>query len=301
MSAVIGARDGALSRVEKASLWVLDIDGVLLDPNPSFYRAAMETAVEAAARALDADVRALTLEDIAAFKGAGGWNDDFDLSVGLAWALIAEVTTGTSVKTVGAGASGGLPVLVDQWSSRLDVAKEACEPAFLRRRCAARYAGRDRCESMYGIDPAEHPNVSAEGLWRVESILCDADRLRAWSAPLAFFTGRNAAEAQLAAERLALEIAPERRVVDDGSCPKKPAPDGLFRLSRHADGLMLFVGDSIDDQNAALAYRRQADGGPEVLFARVTDAAEEALEAGADLVVTGLDALMDLVSKGDST
>src|SRR5690606_19508598 len=143
------------------------------------------------------EVRALTLDDIAAFKGAGGWNDDFDLAVGLAWALVAESSTGTSVKSVGAAASGGLPVLIEQWSSKLDVAREGCEPAFLRRRCAARSAGRDRCASMYGIDPAEHPHVSSEGLWQVESILCDANRLRAWSRPLAFFTGRNAAEAQL--------------------------------------------------------------------------------------------------------
>lgn len=301
----------ALEALSKASLWVLDVDGVLLDPKPSFYRAAIDTAIEVASAALGSDSLLLDENDIAAFKGAGGWNDDYDLAAGLAWALVEKHSSGRHVSETGALAVGGLPVLLEQLSRTLsqpllDAARAHADPKFVRARCAARYAGSDRCHAMYGIDPAEHPSVSADGLWGLESILCDADRLRKWHLPLAYLTGRNKAETQLASERLKLEIPAERWIVDDGECAKKPSPEGLFRLAPHAKEMMLFVGDTVDDQNAALAYRKAATSGPRVVFARVVGPGAEhasrkdAFAEGADIVVNGLDDLMDFISKGGS-
>lgn len=311
MSKGIEGNAGALEALEEASLWVLDVDGVLLDPKPSFYRAAIETAIEMASAALGRDSLQLDEEDIAAFKGAGGWNDDYDLAAGLAWALVENHASGRHVRDTGAAATGGLPVLLEQLSRSLPepllaVARSHADPTFVRARCAARYAGSDRCHAMYGIDPALHPSVSADGLWGLESILCDAERLRAWHLPLAYLTGRNKAETQLASERLNLRIPAERWIVDDGECPKKPSPEGLLRLASHAKETMLFVGDTVDDQNAALAYRKVSAGGPKVVFARVVGpgavhaSRADAFAEGADIVVDGLDDLMDFISKGGS-
>lgn len=311
MSTGIEGSAEALEALAQASLWVLDVDGVLLDPKPSFYRAAIETAIEVASVALGSQSLKLDENDIAAFKGAGGWNDDFDLATGLAWALVEHASSGRPVHETGSLAVGGLPVLLEQLNASLSepllaAARTHCDAAFVRVRCAARYAGRDRCHSMYGIDPALHPSVSADGLWGLESILCDAKRLREWHLPLAYLTGRNKAETQLASERLKLEIPAERWIVDDGVCAKKPAPEGLFRLAPYAKDTMLFVGDTVDDQNAALAYRQVATSGPNVVFARVVGpgavhaSVDDAFAEGADIVVTGLDDLMDFVLKGGS-
>lgn len=309
MTKGLRASGDALERLRRADLWVLDIDGVLLDPRPSFYRGAIETAVEVASDALGRTDLVVTEADIAAFKAAGGWNDDFDLATGLAWALIHEATGGASVAETGAQARGGLePLLVRLKATfgpeTLENAMRAAPPGLVRARAAVRYSGRERSEHMYGIDPSAHPSVSDEGLWGVEPILCDAARLRAERATLAFFTGRNRAETELAAERLGLDVHGERWVVDDGSLAKKPAPDGLLRLSRHAKRGLFFIGDSIDDQTAALRYR-QARGTPDLVFARVVGegalnaSVEEAFQAGADLVVEGLDDIMNFLDKGD--
>lgn len=311
MSKGLKGSAAALEALAKASLWVLDVDGVLLDPKPSFYRAAIETAIEVASLATGSGSLLLDENDIAAFKGAGGWNDDFDLATGLAWALVEKHSSGKPVHESGALAVGGLPVLLEQLNATLSesllaAARTHCEPAFVRVRCAARYSGRDRCRAMYGIDPALHPSVSVDGLWRLESILCDAKRLREWHLPLAYLTGRNKAETQLASERLSLEIPAERWIVDDGVCAKKPSPEGLFRLAAHAKEMMLFVGDTVDDQNAALAYRKASTGGPQVVFARVVGpgavhaSVDGAFAEGADIVVNGLDDLMNFISKGGS-
>src|SRR5690554_781689 len=110
MSAGLKGSAEALEALAKASLWVLDVDGVLLDPKPSFYRAAIETAIEVASAAVGSDSFRLDENDIAAFKGAGGWNDDFDLATGLAWALVEKHSSGKPVHESGASAIGGLPV-----------------------------------------------------------------------------------------------------------------------------------------------------------------------------------------------
>lgn len=304
------AREGALVAAARARLLVLDVDGVLLDPRPSFYRAASETAAWAAARALGRPP-AHTIDDgvIAAFKAAGGWNDDFDLAFGCAWTLVLA-EAGRSAHSPAAAASrcgGGLPALralvedelehphLDRLAAELDLAR-------VRERCAARYAGRARCHAMYRIDAASHPDLPEQGLWSEEPILCDPLPLKRSPYELAFFTGRNGPEAELAIERLGLVVPPANRIVDDGHVPRKPAPDGLLRLSA-AGGAMLYVGDSIDDQHAALAYRTLRPDGPRLVFARVLgpDASSQergaAVRAGADVVVAGLDSLLAAISE----
>lgn len=303
----VWARGEALAQAARAGLLVLDVDGVLLDPRPSFYAAAREVSAWAAARALGRSPGPLVTDDeIAAFKSIGGWNDDFELACGCAWALVAREAAAerrpVSVSAI-RSSGGGLPALLSEMrlalpSSVLEDALLACAPTLVRDRCAARYAGLDRCLPMYGIDHAAHADLPADGLWSVEPALADAFILRAAGLDLALFTGRNVAEAQLALERFDLLVPAERCAVDDGRIPRKPAPDGLLALARFSNGrALVFIGDSIDDQRAALAYRAHAsaDGLPAIIFVRVLgrDATEAdhaaAIDAGADVVTAGLD------------
>jgi phosphoglycolate phosphatase-like HAD superfamily hydrolase len=280
------SRGDSLDVAARAMLLVLDIDGVLLDPRPSFYSAACSTAVWAARRILQREVGpGPTDEHIAAFKAVGGWNDDFDLACGLTWGLVVReagqprFTVSETAERVG----GGLPAL-----NRL-LREIAAEPlrshaaavapfALIRARTAAFYAGANRCHAMYGINPADHEGLGAEGLWSTELTLCEQSTLSRWTRPLAFFTGRNPAEAALALERFSLSIPVERQIVDDGRTPRKPSPAGLLRLAQGVAGPFVFVGDSIDDQHA---------------FVRVTTDLEGARKDGADIVVPSLDVLLE--------
>lgn len=317
-SGLVEVRKGAVAEASRTSLLVLDIDGVLLDPAPSFYAAAKETAAWAASRALGHDRFAgITDDDIAAFKAVGGFNDDFDLACGCAWAIVARESLPSApgiAVTALASEARGLDALIQQVSSQLtddlrSRAEASCSPAVVRPRCAARYAGRLRCSEMYGIDPAHHPDLPDAGLWPTESLLCDPSLLTRVPAPLAFCTGRNRGEARLAEERCGISVRDELQVVDDGSCARKPAPDGLLRLAKtvvagigdsgRIAGPLIFVGDTIDDQRAALAYRASAEPGlPPIVFVRVVGepatsvVVDDAAAAGADIVVPSLDALL---------
>lgn len=315
MSFPVRARDGALDALRRAGLLVLDVDGVLLDPRPSFYRAAQEVSLEAATRALGRPPGpAVTDEEIGAFKAVGGFNDDFELAAGCAWALVAREAARTKRSVsewARLSAGGGLGALLEVIRPELPqevlaATSRACDPAAVRERCAARYSGRSRCMAMYGIDPDAHPDLPDGGLWDTESILCNADALRSIQHRLALFTGRNRGEAELALERLGLRVDSAMCVVDDGTCPRKPEPEGLLRLAATANTPLAFVGDSVDDQRAVLAYRERSEGGlPPATFVRVLgsdasdEAIEEALRTGADVVVSSLDDVLHLFTGAD--
>lgn len=291
------ARAGVLERATRCGLLVLDIDGVLLDPRPSFYAAALTTSLRAAREALGSEsVASATQEDIDAFKAAGGWNDDFELAAGLAHAIVLREVRRMPIVGTARRSAGGLPVLLETVEAHLpDELRKRLEIKAIRNRCAASYAGRDRCEAMYGLDPAAFADLPESGLWALEPVLANGMKIRATGFALAFFTGRNAAEAAIAAERLELDVPIERRIVDDGARPKKPHPAGLHELARFSEGgPIVFVGDSVDDQNAARAFRAERPG-TELIFVRVAGDSvrvaqlETALNQGADAVAAGLD------------
>jgi len=307
--------DESLLAAVRARLLVLDVDGVLLDPKPSFYRAALETASWAIASVIESVERGkaapvLDERHVGVFKAIGGWNDDFDLACALAWAgLVESVGAGTALD-VANRCAGGLErasvvlsgivgaARFESWVNRLPVKR-------IRERTAARYAGSMHMQAMYGFDPADFPGVPDGGLAHLEPMLCDASWLARPAWELALFTGRNPGEAQLAIDRFGLRIEASRRMVDDGSRPRKPAPDGLLTLSTEDVG-MVFVGDSIDDQRAAVAYRSARPDGPRLTFVRVLDGAtdHERLDArrtGADLVVSSLTEFLTLARDARQT
>ncbi len=281
------ARPEALTAARGSKLLVLDVDGVLLDARPSFYEAAREVASWAAARALGhAPGPPVTDEEILAFKNAGGWNDDFDLACGIAWAQIIRAALGTPIGETARNNGGGLAVLLPHavkilTGEQLEKARESVHTSTVRARCAARYAGAARCKELYGFDPDLYAGLPQEGLYSLEKPLCDAELLRSVQMPMGLFTGRNSGEAGLALERFKLGVPARRRIVDDGVVPKKPSPEGLMLLARETTGPVLFAGDTVDDKRAAMAYQQRAaaDGLPELIFAWITPPEETDADA----------------------
>lgn len=293
------ARDGVLTFAARAELLVLDVDGVLLDARPSFHLAARETAHWAASRALGRDAGALPTDgDVHAFKEAGGWNDDFDLAAGLAWAMILRELRHLPAEATARRSAGGLPTLLEMAHALAapDVIQKVRVPE-VRERAAARYAGRAHCEELYGIDPARFPDLPEDGLFALEAELASASLLHSCGLALALFTGRSRAETRLAVERFQLAIPDERRIVDDGTVSRKPAPDGLLRLATQLQrGPLVYVGDSVDDAQAVVGYREVAARRPlpEIVFVRVLESesvptTEWMLTNGVDVAVSGLD------------
>jgi phosphoglycolate phosphatase-like HAD superfamily hydrolase len=284
-----------------ATLFVLDIDGVLVDPRPSFYAGAREVSSWAATRALGKAVEpAVTEAEIQAFKMAGGWNDDFDLAVACTWALIVRecTTPAVSVSETAGRVAGGVEVLARFVREALpsavwEKALESCDTEMIRARAAVRYAGRGRSRDLYGLEPDAFPDLPIEGLWGDEPVLCQPASIRALGGPFGIFTGRNAAEAELALGRLDLFVAQELRAVDDGEFPRKPAPDALVRLAQSTKGPIVYVGDSIDDERAALGYSALAALRPlpDLVFVRIISENElPKTETMAPILAPSLDA-----------
>jgi len=301
MTHAVRTMTGALEQARKASLFILDIDGVLLDPKPSFYTAASETAAWAASRALGRAIEpAITDADIHAFKSVGGWNDDFDLACACTWGLIVREAGAPRrpIAEMALQVGGGLHVLDRFVREALPhavwaQAAGACSTELIRQRAAVRYAGRARCLDMYGIEAGTFPDLPADGLWAGEPLLCRPESLQLLGGPFAIFTGRNRAEAEMALERLDLFVAPEWRAVDDGQTPRKPAPDALVHFASRTAGPVVFIGDSIDDERAVLAYEAlgRLRALPEFVFVRIIGETDpDRSDSLASIIAPSLDA-----------
>ena len=254
---------------------IFDVDGVLLDATGSYHAVAEEAARrtiaplvgEARARAVPFDRAA----EIAAFKAAGRFNDDWEMARGIALLLylraqgeapplqqFLESARGQGVEGLYRGRTLG------------EEALRALDAQAIARTCGGLYGG-DRCQDLFGFEGR------GEGFWTRETLLADATVLQqvARRFPLALFTGRNPGEARLALSRVGLSIDDALCWVADGR-PRKPDPAGLVWLcqrllggARTAEGpaQALFVGDTADDQAAARAA--QAAAAP-ILYAHVT-------------------------------
>jgi phosphoglycolate phosphatase-like HAD superfamily hydrolase len=299
LSAPILANDAALETARRAKLFVLDIDGVLLDPRPSFYTAAQATASWGARLALDReDILPVTTEEISAFKAVGGWNDDFDLACACTWALIIRETLPARIPVSDFAllVAGGLPPLEKVREAMLPSDLHSRLSALLptrriREHAAVRYAGRARCLDLYGIHPDGFADLPAEGFCEHEPRLCAPETLALLGGPFAIFTGRNGPETEMALERLDLFVPPELRAVDDGKNPRKPAPDALLALAATTPGPLVFLGDSIDDERAAQTYEALAQfrALPELIFVRIHAGNLDEVGTRAPVVATSLD------------
>ncbi|MEF8887510.1 MAG: TIGR01548 family HAD-type hydrolase [Haloarculaceae archaeon] len=232
---------------------VLDVDGVLVDVADSYRRAIVESVDRVYGDTI-------AKEDVQAFKNAGGFNNDWELTYAAALFVLARhegmdrSLSGFTAAVEGLG--GGL-------DAALSVVAEELPPAAnervlrewdrdrLRETFQALYLGADLYRDLEGGDPP----LSAPGYIHDEPVLVTADTVTAltdrW--PVGVLTGRPAPEAAIALERVGLEVPPDHRFTMDDWPASKPDPGALISLAKtfEADRLA-FAGDTLDDVQTAV-------------------------------------------------
>jgi HAD superfamily hydrolase (TIGR01548 family) len=244
---------------------VLDIDGVLVDVADSYRRAIVESIDRVYGETI-------APEDVQPFKDAGGFTNDWTLTYAAAlYVLATRERPGLSIETYTgliAASGGGLE------AARTAIA-DALEPAD-RERVLAQwdrdrlrevfqqlYLGADRYRRLEGGEP----DIDAAGFIEDEPVLlADATREAISDWPLGVVTGRPAAEADIALDRVGLELADEHVFTMDDWEAGKPDPTALRSLAdRLAADSVVYVGDTLDDVRMAVeadgtADRRSFDG-----------------------------------------
>ena len=233
---------------------VLDVDGVLVDVADSYRRAVVESVEH---------VYGDTIEraDVQAFKDAGGFNNDWELTDAAAlYVLARREELGLSVETFTdrvAATGGGLPGAETVVLDILDPAEREqvmsdWDPDRLRDVFQQLYLGPDLYRELEG----GAPDIDAEGGYvRDEPVLVEPetlDRLRERD-DVGILTGRPAAEADIALQRVGLDLPAEHRFTMDDWEAGKPDPDALVRLAERFDAdAVAFAGDTLDDVKTAV-------------------------------------------------
>ena len=285
---------------------VLDIDGVLVDVSRSYRRAIVETLDR-----LYGDT--LTQADIQAFKNAGGFNNDWELTDAGALYLVAsreglrmgvgEFTE--AIEAAGGGLAAARGVIADRVESPEDIEAD-WDPERVRSIFQQFYLGSERFRDLEGAEP----ELDVPGFIEDETVLIQPDTIEALTRSFAVgvFTGRPAAEAEIALDRVGLKIDPDHRITMDDAVPGKPDPAGLVQLADRLDcSAIAFAGDTLDDietaRNAASADPDRDYYGVGVLTGGVTGPGGRQLyaEAGADLVVETVNELPNVLEPAGGT
>ena len=283
---------------------VLDIDGVLVDVEHSYRRAIVESLEHVYGEAIDK-------EDIQLFKNAGGFNNDWELTDAAAlYVLARRERPRLSIETYTgliAASGGGIEAARTAIADELDPAAreqvlDAWDPDRLRAVFQQLYLGPERYRRLEGAEP--DPDIDAGRFIDDESVLLSEatrEALSAW--PLGVVTGRPAAEADIALERVGLEVPEEHRFTMDDWEEGKPHPRALVALAERFDADRLaFVGDTLDDVRT-VGNAAETDPGREylgvgVLTGGLTGEAgrEKYRKAGADAVLEHVDDLPERLS-----
>ncbi|NLV13523.1 TIGR01548 family HAD-type hydrolase [Haloarcula argentinensis] len=284
---------------------VLDIDGVLVDVADSYRRAIIESIDR---------VYGDTIEKSAVqqFKDAGGFNNDWELTYAAALFVLAgrESTVADIAAFTDAIAErgGGLDAAEAVVRDLLDDPAEtrvfdAWDPEQLRDVFQTLYLGTDLYRDIEGGEPP----FAAPGYIHDEPLLVDDETLSALQDRFAVgvVTGRPAAEADIALERVGLELPGEHRFTMDDWEEGKPHPAALRTLAERFDaGRVAFAGDTLDDVATAVNADEADDDrvyyGIGVLTGGLTgDAGRQTFaNNGASAViesVTGLPELLDTI------
>jgi HAD superfamily hydrolase (TIGR01548 family) len=232
---------------------VLDIDGVLVDVADSYRRAIIESIDR---------VYGDTIEKAAVqqFKNAGGFNNDWELTYGAALFVLAGRESAVSDLAAFTDAiaeqGGGLDAAEAVVRDLLDDSAEsrvfdAWDPDQLRDVFQTLYLGADLYRDIEGGEPP----FDAPGYIHDEPLLVDDETLAALQDRFAVgvVTGRPAAEADIALERVGLDLPPKHRFTMDDWEEGKPHPAALQTLAERFDAeRVAFAGDTLDDVATAV-------------------------------------------------
>lgn len=233
---------------------VLDIDGVLVDVADSYRRAIRE----ALAIVID---ESITDDEIQAFKDAGGFNDDWELTYAAALYLLArrEGLTLTiegftdRIAATGGGVAAAETVVTDALApDERERVLAAWNRDRLREVFQQLYLGRERYVELEGSEPDRE--IGEEGFIENESVLIESGTLD-WLTEnfrVGVVTGRPAAEATIALSRVGLDVPDVHRFTMDSRVPGKPDPAALVTLAERLEvDTLAFVGDTLDDVRTA--------------------------------------------------
>ena len=239
---------------------VLDIDGVLIDVADSYRRAVIESVRRVYDETLDRTA-------IQPFKDAGGFNNDWLVTDAIALYILARrhgfeqdvLTFADRIADAGGGLEATKAVLDSELAtSDYESVTDAWEPGRLRTVFQTLYLGNDLFAELEG----EEPPFDADGYIHDEPVLVDSDTLTTLTDRYAVgvVTGRPAAEATIALDRVGLSVADEHRFTMDNWEQGKPHPHALLTLAERFDAdRAVFVGDTLDDVRTANNAAAEAD------------------------------------------
>ncbi|WP_324663477.1 TIGR01548 family HAD-type hydrolase [Haloarcula sediminis] len=230
---------------------VLDIDGVLVDVADSYRRAIVESVEE---------VYGETIEKAAIqrFKDAGGFNNDWELTDAAALFVLTARETDVDVAAFtdaiaqqGGGLDAAKAVVRELLGDDADGVLARWDPRGLREVFQTLYLGADLYQKLEGGEPA----FDAPGYINDEPVLVSESTLEALQERYAVgvVTGRPAAEADIAMDRVGLDIPDEHRFTMDDWAEGKPHPRALLTLAERFDARRIaFAGDTLDDIGTAV-------------------------------------------------
>jgi HAD superfamily hydrolase (TIGR01548 family) len=281
---------------------VLDIDGVLVDVADSYRRAIIESVDRVCGKTIDRDA-------IQAFKDAGGFNNDWELTDAAALYVLArreglrmDIAEFTDrVADGGGGLEAAKAVVSDLPRVAQARVRDQWDTDRLRDTFQALYLGTDLYRELEGGEPP----LDAPGYIHDEPTLVAPETIAALTErfDVGVLTGRPAAEATIALQRVGLNVPDAHRFTMDDWEEGKPHPRALVTLAERFDAeTVAFVGDTLDDVRTA----RNADDTDEarvyygigVLTGGLTgeDGRRSFAEVGADAVVDDVNELIELLA-----
>ncbi|MFB6166328.1 MAG: TIGR01548 family HAD-type hydrolase [Haloarculaceae archaeon] len=282
----------------QADAVVLDVDGVLVDVADSYRRAV----VESVERVHGETISRVTIQK---FKDAGGFNNDWELTYAVALYVLArrhgfdrDVEGFTDlIAATGGGLEAAEAVVVNAVGpAERERIYDEWDRERLREVFQLLYLGADLYRELEGDEPAEE----TPGFINDEPVLVEPgtiDRLTA-DFDVGVLTGRPAAEADIALDRVGLSVPDEHRFTMDDWEEGKPHPRALTTLAeRFGAETVAFAGDTLDDvrtaSNAAEADPARTYYGIGVLTGGLTgdEGREKYDRAGASLVVDSVNDL----------
>lgn len=232
---------------------VLDVDGVVVDVADSYRRAVVETV---------SLVYGDTIERSAlqAFKDAGGFNNDWELTDAVALYVLAresrfELGVDAFTERI-SQAGGGFDAARSVIDGELPDAdrervRERLDREYNRKIFQQLYLGSD----LYRDIEAAEPTLDEPGYIHDERVLITQETIDALEAHFALgvLTGRPAPEADIALDRAGLSIPESHRFTMDDWEGAKPDPDALETLAdRFGADTIAFAGDTLDDVRTAV-------------------------------------------------
>ncbi len=285
----------SLSLSTKIDTVVFDVDGVLIDVTESFSLAVVETVQYILTHRFGwANPPPITLDDIEAFRAAGGFNNDWDLSYAALCLRLGRPAV-PPAQLVRDSQGGGLAWAKGFLPPSVELEYEAVRGVF-----DELYWGEELFRHHFGQDPQY---VRHRGLIRRERSLLPRDtfpRLHQRGVQaFGLITGRDTIELEFHFESQgwASFITPEAVITRERF--EKPDPRALRTIAQTLDTKAgIYIGDTMDDLRLVQNF---AAGLEPALFLSLIVAGESGkahyIEAGADAIVDGVGRLPEFLDR----